>query len=676
MRAARTQGFGSGMRGAMLVAVAAVLLVGAASTPALAAPPSIEDFAKPPDIEDVRVSPSGKRMALLSFGPDGNRRLGVIDLDPLSKERVVAAFGDADVKSVRWVSDDRLVFEASERRAEISAGGAATFAVNHDGSAQRQLIAWHSVTSGGTGSHITSRVLPYGWFLGPAIDDGSDDVFVYRSVRDSVGDWKQSQPSRLNTVTGEVRSLSFGMPDATSGWLFDVKHEVRVLRTYGGGRARVLYRKPGSDRWEEVADFDPLTEPGFAPWFVEADGQILVRARKARDTEGIFRFDPVAKRMEPEPIVAVTGFDLVPTAQVDTQTGRLLGLHFRADRPMSVWFDPAMQKIQKGVDAALPADRSNRLYCGRCESTRFLVVQSTSDRQPGEYYLFDRNNASLKRIGAARPWIDEATQGHRTFHRITTRDGLKIPVYVTHPVDSKPDQPLPAVVLVHGGPWVRGASLTWEAEAQFLASRGYRVIEPEFRGSEGYGYELFKAGWKQWGRAMQDDLVDAVQWAAKQKLVDPDRVCIEGASYGGYAALMGPVSSPGVYRCAASFAGVTDIDLMYTANWSDNSVANRQYNMPVLIGDQVKDAAALAANSPLKRAADIKIPVLVGHGAADRRVPIEHSRSFVSAARSAGVQVEQVTYPDEGHGFWITANQVDYWRRLEKLLDKSLNAPR
>ncbi|CAN5253506.1 S9 family peptidase [soil metagenome] len=677
MQATSVRWLGSSARSAALAAVAAVfLLMEAAVTPALAAPPSIEDFAKMPDIESVRVSPSGKRMALLSFGPDGNRRLGVIDLDPISKERVVAAFGDADVTSVRWVSDDRLVFEAFERRAEISAGGAATFAVNHDGSAQRQLIAWRYVTSGGTGSHITSRVLPYGWFLAGAIDDGSDEVFVYRRIRDSVGDWKQSQLSRLNTVTGEVRSVSLGMPDATYRWVYDAKNEVRVLGTNSGGRERILYRKPGSDKWEEVADFDPMTEFGFTPWFIDGDGQILVLARKGRDTEGLFRFDPTTRKLDPEPMVGVTGFDLIPTIQADTQTRRLLGMYFRADRPMSVWFDPAMQKIQKGVDAALPPDRSNRLYCGRCESTRFFVVQSTSDRQPGEYYLFDRNNASLKRIGAARPWIDEATQGQRTFHRITTRDGLKIPVYVTHPAGSKPDQPLPAVVLVHGGPWVRGASLTWEAESQFLASRGYRVIEPEFRGSEGYGFDLFRAGWKQWGRAMQDDLVDAVQWAAKQKLIDPDRVCIEGASYGGYAALMGPVSSPGVYRCAASYAGVTDIDLMYTANWIDTSVANRQYSMPLLIGDPVKDAAALAANSPLKRVADIKIPLLVGHGAADRRVPIEHSRSFVSAARAAGVQVEQVTYPQEAHGFVDPANQVDYWRRLENLLDKSLKTPR
>jgi dipeptidyl aminopeptidase/acylaminoacyl peptidase len=342
---------------------------------------------------------------------------------------------------------------------------------------------------------------------------------------------------------------------------------------------------------------------------------------------------------------------------------------------MSYWFDAGLQRIQQGIDAALPAGRSNRLYCGRCESTRFFVVRSGSDRQPGEYYLFDRSKPSLERIGASRPWIAEESQGRRSFHRVTTRDGLRMPVYVTHPPGSAADQALPAVVLVHGGPWVRGSDLSWEAEAQFLASRGYRVLEPEFRGSEGYGFRHFKAGWKEWGRAMQDDLVDAVQWAAKQGLVDPAKVCIAGASYGGYAALMGPIANPGVYRCAASFAGVTDIELMYSITWSDTSEASRRYSMPVLIGDRDKDAERLASVSPLKRVADIKVPVLVAHGSADRRVPLDHARKFANAARSAGVAIEQISYSGEGHGFFDPANQADYFGRLERLLESSLKAP-
>jgi dipeptidyl aminopeptidase/acylaminoacyl peptidase len=245
---------------------------------------------------------------------------------------------------------------------------------------------------------------------------------------------------------------------------------------------------------------------------------------------------------------------------------------------------------------------------------------------------------------------------------------------VTHPPGAKADQALPAVVLVHGGPWLRGVDLDWDAEAQFLASRGYRVIEPEFRGSDGYGYKHFNAGWKQWGLAMQDDLADAVQWAAREGLIDPARVCLSGASYGGYAALMSPIAHPGVYRCAASFAGVTDIGLMYTVNWSDFSQAARKYSMPVLIGDLTKDAELLAKASPLMRVAEIKIPLLLAHGRADRRVPIEHAQQFTAAAWRAGVSVQRIDYSDEGHGFVKPANQADYFGQLEIFLEKSLQA--
>ncbi len=638
---------------------------------AVGAPPPIEHFTRHPIIDNVVVSPSGNRMALLLVSPAGRQRLAVMSLDPIGDARIVGGFADADIRTVQWVSDDRLVYQAYEADAAmVREGKAGTFAVNFDGSESRQLIAWVRAMNE-TASSIRSRILPYGWFLGGTIDDASNEVFVYRRVNDSGGDLKHVQLARLNTSTGFLKNLSYGMPEGTRTWYVDEEHEPRLLAAYGGGREKIHWRARGTETWTEVADFDPLVE-GFRPWIVDRGGEAFVTARLQSDSSGLYKFDPIAKRVDPEPLVLVAGFDLNPRAAVDSKTKRLLGLHFRADRPMSYWFDDKLGRIQRAIDAALPAGRSNRLYCGRCESSRFIVIRSSSDRQPGEYLLFDRSKSSLQQIGASRPWIDESAQSRRTLHRVAARDGLSMPVYVTHPADAALDKPLPAVVLVHGGPWVRGSDLSWEAEAQFLSSRGYRVLQPEFRGSEGYGFRHFKAGWKEWGRAMQDDLVDTVQWAAKQGLIDPKRVCIVGASYGGYAALMGPISHPDAYRCAASFAGVTDIQLMYDISWSDLSEDHRRYGMPVLIGDPVKDAARLDAGSPLKRVAEIKAPLFLAHGTSDRRVPIEHARKFVDAARRAGVSVETQYYPDEGHGFVNPVNHTDYYSRLERFLEKSL----
>jgi len=233
----------------------------------------------------------------------------------------------------------------------------------------------------------------------------------------------------------------------------------------------------------------------------------------------------------------------------------------------------------------------------------------------------------------------------------------------------------PMVVLVHGGPQVRGNQWEWNPETQFLASRGYAVLEPDFRGSTGYGDRHFRAGWKQWGLAMQDDIADGARWAIAQGIADPKRICIAGASYGGYATLMGLVNDPDLYRCGVSRAGVTDINLLYDGHWSftsDLSEQYKQYGMPDMVGDPVKDAEQLKATSPIRQAARIRAPLLLAYGGADVRVPIYHGRKFMDAIKPTNKQVEWIEYADEGHGWSLPSTRVDFWGRVEKFLDKHI----
>ncbi len=633
-----------------------VLPVGAADRP------PIEHFTRRPAISDVVISPSGNHLAVLVAGPKGYLQLGVMPLNPIGEVRVVASFDNGDVTDVRWVNDDRLVYTAASRGSRQQDATAGRFAVGRDGRVSRPLIA----------SKGTDR--PYGWRFHSTIDDGSDDVIVVRCGSDDDDGQSDARFARLNTRTQTLRRVAGKAPAGVCRWLLDAKYEPRIVVSSIEGNVRVYWRDAAAPEtsWAEVAAFDALSDSAFVPLKLDGD-RVLVTAKNGRDTAALFAFDPRTRQIEPEPLLAVSGFDLSPTLQADSRTGRLVGLHAVADRWFSVWYDPDLRRIQQGVDAALPVGRVNRLYCGRCETSRFIVVRSSSDRQPGEFFLFDRQSRSLERIGYARPWIDEAKQGRRSFHRIPTADGLSMPLIVTHPAGLA-DVAAPAVVLVHGGPWLRGSELGWDAEAQFLASRGYRVLQPEFRGSAGFGSRHFRAGWKQWGRAMQDDLVTAVQWAAKEGLVDASRVCVYGASYGGYAALMGPIMHSSTYRCAASFAAVTDIDLMYSIDWSDISEAHRRYGMPVLIGDRKLDAEQLAAASPLRRVAEIKVPVLVAHGVIDRRVPIDHSYRFGAAAYRAGVKIETMYFSTEGHGWFDPENHTTFLKSLEALLEKSLAA--
>jgi dipeptidyl aminopeptidase/acylaminoacyl peptidase len=638
-----------------------------------AEPPPVEHFTKWPEFAEVALSPSGRQMAVLMYRTQARyRSLYVVNL-PFTKEgaKGLMEYNNADITSVRWVNDKRLVYEAYQDGPVVYEGRAGVFAIDADGKEPRQLIQW-VWAHGETGTNIRTRILPYGWYLQNTLDDGSDDVLVNRRVVDNTGEVSGSTLSRLNTRDGTVRSVSVGAPENVSHWWTDAKGEPHMVETIAKGRTRVLRKDDKGGEWKVLQDVAYLSdEPQFAPWLIDERGVLLVLDRQGADGRAVHRFDAARGKVDTEPLVAIKGFDVSPSAEQEGSGGILLGLHTTVDGPISVWFDDTLAAIQARIDKALP-HRFNKLICGRCTTSPFLVVLSSSDREPGEYYVYDRQKASLERIGRSRPWIDPATQGKRTFHRVTTRDGLQMPVVVTHPPGASATEPLPAVVLVHGGPYLRGTNVLWEAEAQFLASRGYRVIEPEFRGSTGYGWKLFRAGWQQWGRSMQDDLVDALDWAAKEKLADRRRACIMGSSYGGYAALMGAVREADGWRCAISFAGATDIETRFTERTSDMSEEARRYSMPRLVGDPKDESARWLEVSPVAQAAKIKVPVLLAHGQYDQRVPPAHADDFVSAARRANVKVEYVKYDRDGHGWHYADDHADFLKRVEAFLATSL----
>lgn len=660
------------IRAALVLGTLAATL---STTSVLAAPPSVEDFFRREAIGRVQLSPSGQRLALTLPSAEGRTKLAVMDLPLTKSPRVVAAFRNADIGRFAWVNDERLVYEATDFSEGIVVRnyGAGTFAVNQDGKESRQLIAWHGFEIK-EATHIVSRVLDHDWEWDEAIDDGSDDIWVHQNVFDGRREPIGQAVARLNTSTGLLRPVPFTGLDHVTDWLPGPDGTPAIAQTSWDGRHRLYWRESAGKPWSLVQDSASQGAQVYSPRYLEGTDHLIVSTSQSGE-DALYSLDLRSGKLSAQPLVAVKGFDLEAVLEHDRKARQVVGLHFVTDRPQSYWFDDDMDALQKTFDASLPAGRNNRITCGRCKTTRYFIVHSSSDTQPGEYYLYDRQSRKLELIGPQRPWLAEASQGRRSFHRIAARDGLSMPVYVTHPAGSKASDKLPAVLLVHGGPWLRGSDLDWDQEAQFLASRGYRVVEPEFRGSSGYGQQLFSAGIKQQGLAMQDDLADAVQWAVGQGIIDEKRVCIMGASYGGYAALMGPIKHPGMFRCAISFAGVTDLELKFTTNDSDLTDQLRRYTLPLLLGDPETDRERMRSVSPWLRAGEIKVPVLLAHGAKDRRVPIEHSEKFAKAARAAGVKVDFKVYDLEGHGFAIGADKVDYYRRVEAFLAMNLAAP-
>jgi dipeptidyl aminopeptidase/acylaminoacyl peptidase len=302
-----------------------------------------------------------------------------------------------------------------------------------------------------------------------------------------------------------------------------------------------------------------------------------------------------------------------------------------------------------------------------------VLVHSYSDVDPGTYYIYDVAARRLEPVAVPRKAIDPAAMPARKPVRYAARDGLAIPGYLTLPRghEGREAKGLPLVVLVHGGPYLRGAHWRWSAEPAWLAALGYAVLEPEFRGSAGWGGKLQAAGWKAWGGAMQDDLVDGVDWLAREGLVDPKRACLMGASYGGYAVLMGLARDPGRWRCGIDAVGVTDIGLMFDLAWADYAYSDWiRYAAREMIGDPERDAARFKAASPLANAARIRAPVLMAYGAQDLRVPLVHGERMRDALLREGTPVEWVVYPEEGHGFLLADNRLDYYRRVARFLTK------
>jgi dipeptidyl aminopeptidase/acylaminoacyl peptidase len=644
------------------VAMTAASVAAAEAPTANATPIPLKEFFAQPKFSGALLSPDGANVALLVRGPDGH--IVVANMPAAGGQpRILAGIRGMDVANVHWVNNRRLVFSALRMDAgeRERATGPGLHAVNIDGSKYMHLVAhsWDSKTRG-------ASLPPNTEFLSAVHDDKSSDVYV---VRYDVfhEDFEGYTLFRLNTETGNLTRVD--TPADISHVVIDAAGVPRVATQHKDGRSYMLYNDPATGKWRELGSYDMVSTDFVSPALVTRSGQLYVVGYNGRNTTGLYHFDVDTRKMDPEPVVGLKQFDFTGALIVAPDRESLLGVRYETSEAMTTWFDEGMKQVQKQVDALLPST-INELQVARDAVTDTVVVRSYSDTEPGFWHLYRRSTGKLMPLGTRMPGINPLQMANTSFVRFKARDGREIPAYLTVPKGS--GKQLPMVVLVHGGPWARGGHLGWNREVQFLATRGYAVLQPEFRGSVGFGREHFEAGWKQWGQAMQDDVADGTRWAIDQGVADPKRICIAGASYGGYATLMGLAKNPELYRCGVDWVGVTDINLLYDLRFTNTSQEAKTYGLPVLIGDQSKDAAMLKANSPLENASKIKQPLLLAYGGKDRTVPIEHGEKFYKAVKQVNPKVEWVEYPEEGHGWRYERTSLDFWARVEKFLAENL----
>lgn len=666
----------AGRLAALLCATGALLATPLrAAEEAPASPPPAEAFYRHPDVGSASLSPSGRYLGLTSRMKDRRVGLVVLDLQHKGSGKVVAHYSNIDVDQFEWVGDDRLVFDTVDNTGARSKqqGGrwGGLIMVEADGSITRELIQkdWpDGVSERERPGHESLNPLHHLLFVPQR---AGQQVVIGQTAFNERRQLTHVTPMTLDVTNNRTRSMAIGAPEHVTQWVFDPNGEPRLGIATHGTESVFYWRAPSTQEWKEISRHDRNNWP-YSPAFVGADGTLFVtRSEGPAGTSVLRRFDFGKNAPADEPLIRTAGFDFSGTPVRDDD-GRVLGVRVQTDAEATVWFDRRLSQWQKDVDARMPG-RVNRISCRRCASDDAVVlVHSWSDQDPGRFALYDPRRQQLEPIAAARPDIDPRRMATLDLHRIQTRDARQMPVWVTLPPGAGKGKPRAAIVLVHGGPWVKHGTWRWDEDAQFLASRGYVVIEPEFRGGRGYGWAWFRAGWKQWGRAMQDDVADATRWAAQQGYADPQKICIAGASYGGYSALMGLARDGELYRCGIAWAAVTDPRILADPHWSDWSDDFVAFGMPQLIGDPEKESALLAEVAPIELAARIKRPLLLAFGGVDRRVTPVHGTRLRAALREAGNEPEWVDYADEGHGWLKEANRADWARRMETFLAKNL----
>ncbi|MBZ2206777.1 S9 family peptidase [Massilia soli] len=647
----------------ILLACAFCASAAPAAEPASPASIPVEQFFKKAALTGASMSPNGRHVALRSISRTGRVMLSVLDVES-GKGKPLANYGNADIDSFSWLSDDRIAFSVINVDEGGDVGEPGLYTIDRDGKNLNAL----SVTLQRPRSFADSDGGGHGYLAEPSVDGfpstTKDEMLVIAHDDDN------STLRRMSTRTG--RTSSIAVPRYTRRWLMGPDGQVKVAMTRRDGRKAVYFRADDKE-WVKVHDQEDESPDTFIP-LLYVDNKLYVRAHNGKDKAAVYLFDVATRTIDPKPLIVSPDFDVNGYFLVDSK--KMLGFRFHIDAEVTVWFDAAMKAAQEEIDQILPGT-INTLSVGARSETPYVLINADSDRQDHVYMLFNRETKKRTMLGERRPGIDPAQMSRMNFAHFTARDGLKVPVYVTLP-NTKVQKNLPMVVLPGELPWTRNGMWGWQAEVQFLASRGYAVIQSEPRGASGFGVRHSTAGDKQWGLAMQDDLADAVKWAVAEGIADPRRVCIAGSGYGGYAAMMGLIKTPELYRCGVNWSGITDIQSMFDRNWKHiaDSYGHADLALRKLVGDPEKDAVQFKATSPLHQAARLKSPLLLAYGEDDQRVPFRHGRKLYEALKPGNPHIEWLSYKSNVEDWRTRANRINLWTRIEAFLDKHIGDQR
>ena len=629
---------------AALGTAAAFALLFAAPVRAAEPPPPVERFAQLPFLSSPLLSPDGSRIAArVTVG--GQERLGIWTL-AAPRDQAPQLIEAANVDGFAWAGDHRLLIRSTGLT--ILRIGNVVLPLP-----LRRILAVDLRTSKATAVGGSEGVFDDLVYLDP------QGAYVLVSGQTSIS--RPPAVVRVDLATGQSVEVQRGVSGVTS-WFADANGVVRVGVDYGERRTRIYYRATPAaplTRIETARNLRDGTVIDAIRFVTDSDrGIIVTNAQTGRF--GVYDYDFAADALG-------TALFEHPEVDVDSAvfgaTGRLDGVVYQDERPRVRWFNPDLARLQERLDRTFPG-KTNTIVNRSRDANRALIFSDSAD-DPGTYYVFDQAARRMEIFASPYESLQELSFAPVRPVSYRSRDGLTIRAYLTLPRGG-PERGLPLIVLPHGGPFLRDG-WTFNPEVQFLASRGYAVLQPNFRGSTGYGRDFVERGYGALGTGMIDDIDDGVDWLVAEGIADRGRVCIMGGSYGGYAATWAAMRSPQRYRCAISWAGPSDLRAML--RYDNRYLVAQRYRRARQLQLRGEDGADLDAVSPLRHPERLSVPLLIGHGEGDVRVPVRQSRDLVRALeRRHAANVESVFYPGEGHGFSKPEDSADFLRRVEAFL--------
>jgi dipeptidyl aminopeptidase/acylaminoacyl peptidase len=594
----------------------------------------VHDLMQAPLVNDVKISPDGKTLAALY---NNNDRIMVLVKDLMidNSEPVIINVLNHDVKWINWASNQRII------AGTLVEGGIwhdyyALVVMDKDGKNMRHLISDFSI-----GNLIDLLPDDPDHVLVEELNINNQDFpEVYKvSIGNERKEWRV-QESRFNI----------------NHWITDANGDVKMGVGYLSDRM-IIDAKMADGSWKTISENRYLKDSQFFPLAIGKTGIAYVLSYHENDKATLYEYNietqTFGRQLFKHELVDISDIYYSRLKDAVEYAG------FTLDTTELHFFDDQLARDYFAVSQALP-DTTNLIASESADEKR-LIIFAGSSCNPGRYYLFDMENKKLRYLGSRYPGLEKASLSKTKGTRYNARDGMTIYGYVSYPVTYN-NAPCPMVVLVHGGPYARDKN-EFDPWVQFLTNRGYVVFQPNFRGSTGYGSAYFQSGYRQWGLAMEDDIIDGVKILIDGGVADNTKICIMGASYGGYAALMGVAKYSDVFCCAISIAGISDLNKLM--------IQKGNYLNRLLIGGDISDRTA---TSPITYAGNINSPVLLAHGTEDKTVYYSQSDDMYDALKRANKDVTFLKLKKETHHLEDIKNRVALFEAIDKFLDKHMGA--